>query len=394
VNNRDRAVFYGILIIAGAIPLLGGTAGRNIKYLWAAVGVLWILRGNISFKGPLLLPFYMFAMITVLSALTGVNPGRSFRFIVREDINILLFFIAADCIRNKKHFDLIIRVFLFSAAAVCLLAVLQFVFQRSLFVKKILGYVGVGGLTCGRANTTRAHPLILADNLCLYIPLAAAFLASAKRKALPALCLVVMIFTLIFTYSRGPAIYLGVVFIPASVLFFRKSKWLILTVILVVFLAVAAVSIFKGLAIKSRLNLNSGGRIKLWKTARLMIEDRTLFGAGPGNVIPVYMESYRKKKPRFYHLHNTFIHITAERGIFALVIYLWAIYIFFRSLYKKVKIIGFGDPRGIILTGIMFGFAVYTLAGLTDYTFYRSEMYFPFYFLAGLAMSKAFAANR
>ncbi|MFH1666479.1 MAG: O-antigen ligase family protein [Elusimicrobiota bacterium] len=396
MNNRefiDRAVFWGILIIAFAIPLLGGTAGRNIKYLWAAVGVLWILRGNISLKGPLFLPLCMFAMVTVLSALTGVNPGRSFRFIVREDVNFLLLFIVAGCVRDKKHFDLIVRVFLLSAAAVCFLAVLQYVFQRSSFVQKILGYAGAGGLTGGRADTTRAHPLILADNLCLYIPLAAAFLASAKKRMFPALCLVVMISTLIFTYSRGPAIYLGVVFIMASVLFFRKLKWLILTTVLTIFLAVSIVSITKGLSIKRRLNLDSGGRIKLWKSALLMIKDRTLFGVGPGNVISVYEKSYRKDRIHFYHLHNTFIHITAERGIFALGIYLWIIFIFFRSLYRRVRIFGSGDEQGIILTGLMFGFAAYTLAGLTDYTFYRSEMYFPFYFLAGLAMSKDAAGN-
>jgi len=383
----NKIVFCGLIALAAAVPVFG----RNIKYLWLALGFVCILRGKVSLKNPMFLPVFLFAFITVVSALTGVNPGGSFRYIIREDINIMLFFILASCAFSDERFDVPFRVFLVSAFAVSLFAIFQYGFQHNLSAQKIFGKIGAGSIAVnqGRAYAFRAHPVMFAANLCLYIPIMAAL--AVFRKRLPYIIgLFTMLLALAISYSRGPILALTAVFVLSGVLFFKKIKLLIGIIAVSIAVLLMVISVSRGMPVRERLNLNSAGRIELWKISKKMIYDFPLFGVGAGNAINVYEKSYRVNKFHFYHLHNTFIQITVERGVFALLIYLWAFYVFFRNLFLRAGVAGLSDNRRVILIGMMFGFTAYFLTGFTDYIFYRSEMYFPFYFLAGLAMSRAF----
>jgi O-antigen ligase len=81
------------------------------------------------------------------------------------------------------------------------------------------------------------------------------------------------------------------------------------------------------------------------------------------------------------HLHNNFLQILAERGIFALASFLLACLFIILQLLKLLKS-RTGDWRAIS-AGVLFAFSGFLIAGMFEYNFGDSEIKFIlFYFLS------------
>jgi O-antigen ligase len=67
----------------------------------------------------------------------------------------------------------------------------------------------------------------------------------------------------------------------------------------------------------------------MWRTGARMVQDHPWFGVGPERVGPTFMEylpsDIPKELPQAYyaHLHNTFMHYAAERGLPIVLALLW-----------------------------------------------------------------------
>ena len=70
---------------------------------------------------------------------------------------------------------------------------------------------------------------------------------------------------------------------------------------------------------------SSVDRIYMWQAGFDMVRDRPMFGQGPGRVEDVYPEYRWSEAPNLKqpHLHNNALQIAAERGLPALVWWLW-----------------------------------------------------------------------
>ena len=239
----------------------------------------------------------------------------------------------------------------------------------------------------GRAFATRAHPLMLANALLLYIPLCLAMGVAARKKYYYAGGFV-MFLTLLLTYSRGPFIYLSVVSLIALIFSFKRFRIFFLIMVISVAAALGIIKFSRGLPAQARLNFKIPGRMILWKASGHMIYDYPLFGTGAGNAMAIYEKSYDISRAKFYHFHNNFIQIMIERGIFSLAAYVYFLYALFKGIFARIKSDSGGNK--IIWAGFLASFFAFTLASLTDFTFYRPEMYLPFYFLLGLVSSPVF----
>jgi len=74
-------------------------------------------------------------------------------------------------------------------------------------------------------------------------------------------------------------------------------------------------------------------RLAMWRAGLSMIADHPLLGVGPGEVRTWY-QHYRRPdaiRPSTGHLHNSAIQIAAERGLPALVAWLWLWVVYFRE---------------------------------------------------------------
>ena len=119
-----------------------------------------------------------------------------------------------------------------------------------------------------------------------------------------------------------------------------------------------------------------------WK----LFADRPWTGVGANNIEKVIAENpgrYKHPEAREInlHLHNNFLQILAERGIFALASFLAA------CLFIILQLLGLlrsqtGERRAIA-AGVLFAMIAFLVAGMFEYNFGDSEIKFIlFYFLS------------
>jgi len=117
-----------------------------------------------------------------------------------------------------------------------------------------------------------------------------------------------------------------------------------------------------------------------------IFQDRPWTGVGSNNIAKVIAGNesrYRhplaeKVNP---HLHNNFLQILAERGIFALASFILACFFIIWQLARLLKARS-GEWRAIT-AGVLFAFVGFLVAGLFEYNFGDSEIKFIlFYFLS------------
>jgi len=108
-----------------------------------------------------------------------------------------------------------------------------------------------------------------------------------------------------------------------------------------------------------------------------MIGEKPLFGLGPGMVAELYPIYRQPTAPRFTvpHLHNTFLHLGAERGLLSLGAYLWlmaaGLWILLRA-YRAQG--GSRGPRGDLYLGALMAILGFNLAGLFEANWNDTEV--------------------
>ena len=114
----------------------------------------------------------------------------------------------------------------------------------------------------------------------------------------------------------------------------------------------------------------------LWAGGQ-MIADRPLVGIGPAMVREWY-PAYRHPtsvRPRVKHLHNTFVHMAASRGIPSLLCYLWLIgaaaSLAFQG-YRREG--GRAGPRADLYLGVLFALLALNVAGLFEANWRDTEI--------------------
>lgn len=114
----------------------------------------------------------------------------------------------------------------------------------------------------------------------------------------------------------------------------------------------------------------------LWAGGQ-MIADRPLTGIGPA-MIREWYPAYRHPtsvRPRVKHLHNTFVHMAASRGIPSLICYLWlmgaAAALAFEG-YRREG--GRAGPRADLYLGVLFALLALNVAGLFEANWRDTEI--------------------
>jgi O-antigen ligase len=129
-------------------------------------------------------------------------------------------------------------------------------------------------------------------------------------------------------------------------------------------------------------------RVAMLKAGTAIIKDHPLTGVGPDQIKHVYAD-YRMPTalmPITPHLHNVPMQIAAERGLPALVLWLWFIVSLLRELVRHLN-----RTRYKVLVAMGIGTTVAMLtAGLFEYNFGDSEFLMLFLVLITLP----FAADR
>ncbi len=114
----------------------------------------------------------------------------------------------------------------------------------------------------------------------------------------------------------------------------------------------------------------------LWAGGQ-MIADRPFTGIGPAMVREWY-PAYRHPtsvRPRVKHLHNTFVHMAASRGIPSLLSYLWLMAAAAAMAFKGYRREGGrAGPRADLYLGVMFALLALNVAGLFEANWRDTEI--------------------
>lgn len=111
-------------------------------------------------------------------------------------------------------------------------------------------------------------------------------------------------------------------------------------------------------------------RLLMFKTASNIMKDRPLLGVGPGNMARVY-NLYRPLEigtglDTTQQLHNMYLHILGELGIFGFAVYIWLIGVLVSQLRRLFQTVTDSKDR-ILLYGISASLLGYGASSLTDY---------------------------
>jgi O-antigen ligase len=209
---------------------------------------------------------------------------------------------------------------------------------------------------------------------------------SKKQAAIIGGGLAVILAAVIFSLTRN--VWLGIVVSLFLFLAFFKPKYFLVLAPLLLVLALLAPPAVKNrvLSIVDLQDKSNRDRIYMVYSGCKIFQDRPWTGVGSNNIEKVIAGNEKRyRHPQAekinMHLHNNFLQILAERGIFALASFFLACLFILLQLLKLLKT-RTGEWRAIT-TGVLFAFVGFLIAGLFEYNFGDSEIKFIlFYFLS------------
>ena len=301
----------GVLLMAGyAFRALGGARDRG--------------------QSPAALPAVLLVgLLAGVSLIVSPDPSAGVVAYSRIVLFIVLFFLVTQLASGIDDIRWIMRVFVASSAAAAVSGLTAF----------LTGSVQLARGPIGDPND-------FAFLLGTVLPLAA-YLAVHDRRArvLWSIAFVLVLAAMLATLSRG-----GIVGIAAVVVWAVATRRVpvsgIVATVVGIFGVLALAVVFSGPLINERLaskdqaaGKNVESRQAFWMGAVRMAMDRPLFGVGPGRFGTESVRYVRNNPVALTDpvVHNTYLHLLAENGIFVLVAFLAYLTTTWRLLSRRAR---------------------------------------------------------
>jgi O-antigen ligase len=359
-----------VIAVAGALQF--SIAIAQILLTIAVVcylGLLAVRRERFE-APPFFWPLLAYAAMTLVSALFSIDPRAS----LIDSKQLVLFLVVPVAYRFARgdRGKTLVTVVLSCAAASAAFGIIQY---------GILHYDQLGQ----RPQGTLGHYMTYSGLLMIVIALAVArVLFGRSDRTWAAMVLPALAVAVALTFSRNTAV--GVC-VAAALLFALKDFRLfaVLPVIAAIFIALAPGQIAKRYA--SMFNMNDPtvrDRVAMLHVGQRMVAAHPLTGVGPNMVQRRYAE-YRGPdavKPINPHLHNNPLQIAAERGLPALLVWLWFILAVIRDLWRR-----FSSGQRELAAAALATVGAVLAAGLFEYNFGDSEVLMLFLIVVTLPAS-------
>ena len=365
------------LVLVGFCSLLLGILRKKHALQYASVNRFVIL----------------YAAIYLAATFTSVTPRESLLSGILTVAFILFTVVLGSAVTKRQQLDAAIFLLVLAGAAVSAYGICQFIFgwgyQSAAWVdSEMFSAIGF------RVTATLQNPNMLGQYLVLMIPVGGAKLLSVKtwrERIFYFVSCGLMCICMILTYSRGA--WLGLVF-AAAIFFVLLDPRLILLApfaLIALYFVLPETVISRFTSIGNLKDNSTSYRVYIWLGSLAMLKDGYwLSGVGPGEaafnaVYPAY--SYNTIVAP--HAHNLFLQIVCDAGICALLIFLLALFWYFRALcagLAKEK-----DFTGKILQiAFISGMAGFLVQAMTDYSFYnyRVMLIFWVYLALGMVVSR------
>lgn len=239
-----------------------------------------------------------------------------------------------------------------------------------------------------RVHAFMGHWMTFSGEQLLVFASLLAFLAIVPIRRMWGWALVTALISISIALSFTRSVWLAavVVFGAALLTSRRRIVWVFPLVLLLLVLVLPH-------AVHERLDsfLDTGfssnvGRIEMMRAGWKMFREHPWFGVGPQRVgieFKAILDARGVTRPPFYtgHLHNNFIQLAAERGVFALTAFIWLIIELLVRLWRGSRVLSDSvETQAAYMAGV-FSTAALVVAGMFEFNFGDSEVLILFLFL-------------
>jgi O-antigen ligase len=358
-----------LVMLAFAATLQVSIAAADI--LLTIVVVLWlvlIVRNRERMEVPAMFwPLAAYGVATLVAAVFAVDPPASL-IRCKQLVLYVIIPLTYRLLRGRRATlatDVIITVGALSATY----GIIQYL---------ILNYDNLGRRPQGTLGLYMTYSGLLMLVACAAV---SRIIFARQHRAWAALVLPALLLALTFTFTRsawiGACIGIGILFLLRD---FRLLG--LLPIVLGAFLLFAPPALTARLYSTFSLSDPSNvDRVAMMKSGWHIIKDDPLTGVGPDMIMQVYPH-YRDKtavNERTPHLHNVPLQIAAERGVPALIVWIWFIVVLVRDFWRRRhSLYPSLSNTGLAVIGAMLA------AGLFEYNFGDSEFLMLFLVLVTL----------
>ena len=305
----------------------------------------------------------VFLLLLVPSIVFSDNAAASVKEFLRFWVwRFMIFAVIAVFVQRREYLVNMLAAYL-SVSSIEFLFTLVEVLEKMRLHGRGLGFGG---------NTM---VLTLGGILCMLLPVVLVILMDSgfekRLKKAASFALISVLVGQLCNKSRG-AWLTDLILVPVATFRYLKQNKKYLAVVLTVFLGIAgfmASSPHYVHRVQSITNTttdrSNADRIRVWRSAKRMVQDYPVTGVGPGRFREHYKKyRYKQERQNLTHAHNNFIQITTESGITGLAGLLYFVgYTLYKSLrnYRKKN-----NPYDILVFTTFFGYIC--LFGQIDYS--------------------------
>ena len=357
LSNLERAGFILTAASLGVVQLRLLFA----QALFSAAAIIWLIvvirEGRRRETPAFFVPLLVYALLTLASSAFSLNPLASF-IDSRQLLLFLMVPVVARFARGSRAMS-VMDVIIALGAAGALVGIVQYlVFGYDHLQKRPIGLL--------------SHYMTFSGVLMLVIcATAARLLLYPKEWIWPAIAMPALLVALAATQARNA--WVGTFVALVCLVALRNWRLAVLVPIVgLLALAVAPAGIrHRALSTFDPNDPTNRDRVAMLTMGVAIARDYPVFGVGPEMIDDVYAK-YRPPtavNPTNPHLHNVPMQIVAERGVPALLAWIWFVIVAGRDLLKQVRQ---GPVKAVAGAGLA-AIVAMVVAGMFEYNFGDSE---------------------
>ena len=335
----------------------------------------------------------LFALSCLLSMLFSSDRTDSLRILLFFFAAFIFCWLIAGTCRTPGSLRKLLGFFYVSLLIVCIMGIAQ----------RALGLVSVNASYTdaslnrgvpGRIYSSLDNPNNLSGFIQLFLPLAAAYAAGAKKpwqRVLLALGLVFPLAAMLMTYARAGWIS---ILLAAAVFTYCCNKRLIpllfaLALCCVPFLPASVLT--RLATIGSTRDTSTIHRLDIWTGVLALLGDKgywlTGIGLGPNAFKKVYsVYAVGIATTGAYHSQMLYLELFLEMGVLGFVSFMWAMLKYAGRIGRDIACAGDRRTRYVLIAVISTFFAL-ALSSLVEYLWFYQRLIFAFFLFLGIAVA-------
>lgn len=373
----DKLIIFGIFVFIGAsTSSITVTQAGYILALMAWVAKMVVDKKLHVHRTPLDLPLLAYLVAEVIALIFSIDRMDAIMRLLKRFWLIPIIYLVASNVGDERTVKRLLTALIMTAATV--------------FCWGLVDYFEGSGLNSRFSpfhhwQTTGGLTMIVATfAICILL-----WGISGAKRALLGVAAIVIIASLLFTFTRGSWLGLIAAVFTAGVYKDKKLIAALLAAILVIYAFVPTPLKERAKSIFYPYHPSNVERLYMWRSGLEMIKDRPITGVGDidlGDIYSKYM--LPEAKETHGHLHSNFIHFGVTLGLLGLGTILWLfikIFLMELSIYKNTPL-NHRYLKSVVLACIAI-FVGFNVNGLFEWNFGDSEIIMLIWFTVGLSLA-------